>query len=139
MPARSGDGLGNEIASDRATVADVEIREFGRVKPEPLVMHRREHDIAHAGIHRHATEPVGVEILRGEPGGELLVFLQRDFLAVPDPLAPFQQRVEAVVDEEPVAGFQSVEAVIFIKSARANSAMFLANGVDLQIPDTLPA
>jgi hypothetical protein len=33
------------------------------------------------------------------------IFLQRDFLAVPDPLAAFEQGVEAIVDEEPVAGF----------------------------------
>ena len=67
-------------------------------------MHRREHDIPHAGIHCHAAELVGVKILRGEAGGELLVFLEWDFLAVPDPLAAFEQGIESIVDEEPVAG-----------------------------------
>ena len=105
MLARGGYDLCDQITPGCTAVADVEIRECGRVKPESLVVHRREHDIAHAGIHRHATECIGIEILRGEAGGELFVFLQRNLLAVPDPLPAFEKGVEAVVNEETVAGF----------------------------------
>ena len=123
--ARGSDDLGHQIASGGAAVADVEIREFRRIKPEALVMHRREHDIAHAGIHRHAAELIGVEIFRSEAGGELFVFLQRNFLAVPDPLAPFEQGVETIVNEETVAGFAEPVVCFHIKSGVICTARFV--------------
>ena len=81
-----GNDLGNQIAPCGTAVADMEIGKLRRIEAESLMVHCREHYISHAGIHRHAAEPVGVEILRGEPGGELLVFLKGDFLPVPNPL-----------------------------------------------------
>ena len=103
MRAGGGNHLADEIPSAGPAIADMEVGEFRRIETKTLVMHCCDHHIPHAGIHRHATKPIGIEVLRRKACCQFLVFFVRDFLAVPYPLAALDQRVESIVHEEPVA------------------------------------
>ena len=72
-------------------------------KPESVVVHRRQHDVAHPGAHRQAAERVRVEFLRRESRRELFVFSHGNRLAVEHPLSPLQQAIHAEMNEHSVS------------------------------------
>ena len=72
--------------------------------PESLVMHGGENQVLHVAADREFGDLVRVEAVGAKPVGDRAQFLARKLLAVHDPFAAGQDRIETEMNNEPIAG-----------------------------------
>ena len=96
--------FGHRIAFEGGRVDDVEGRQLRAEHREAVVMLGGDDDVLAAGLFGQLDPLVGVELRRVELGGELFIFLHRDFLVELHPFAAAQLAVDSPVDEHAEAG-----------------------------------